>query len=289
MKRIKKYDQFVNESSEKELLNKHGIKFLDGLTFEELEEQFPWILEAKIQDAELEYIDEDLIRWYDGTWIDGTWEYGLWENGTWKKGTWEDGEWHGGTWENGTWEGGTWENGTWLGGTWKKGTWEYGIWKGGTWKGGTWEDGIRDGEKISNRNIPEKIKMDDIFKYFNADEQEFESWRDMVTQDVESDIKYGDLSYQFGTHISKNKDTRPITDNQTLLNNLLDDIPDFDSKTFTIFEIEDRVSLLITYKKNCCLVVPTTLSKKNAYKFIIPANEKAINAMKKAAPKKKQR
>ena len=91
-----------------------GIKELkDGLTIERIKKDFPWILEAKIQDAVIGLKGKKLI-WYDGTWKNGAWHNGYWYNGDWKKGTWYNGDWYNGTWEKGTWKGGTWESGAWL-------------------------------------------------------------------------------------------------------------------------------------------------------------------------------
>ncbi len=88
-------------------LSEYGIKELrDGLTFEELEKRFSWILEADIEDAVIGLGRNDMIIWYDGIWKNGTWEYGFWYGGTWKDGTWEDGIWKDGIWKSGEWLGG---------------------------------------------------------------------------------------------------------------------------------------------------------------------------------------
>jgi len=114
----------------------------DGLTYDQIEEKFPWLFAANFSDAVLGLDVNKYLYWYSGTWNSGTWKYGIWEDGTWKGGIWYNGGWKGGTWYDGTWEDGTWKDGTWEGGTWKGGTWKGGTWHDGTWKGGTWKDGM---------------------------------------------------------------------------------------------------------------------------------------------------
>lgn len=130
-------------------LSQYGIKELrDGLTLEDIEDRYPWILEADIKDAVIGE-DSDGLVWYDGIWNNGIWRgdegslwaNGIWKDGVWKNGWWLKGHWYNGTWEDGLWEGGYWHNGTWENGEWRDGQWIDGIWRRGIWKGGFDEDG----------------------------------------------------------------------------------------------------------------------------------------------------
>jgi hypothetical protein len=139
----------------KENISKYGIKELrDGLTLEGIQNDYPWILDAKIKDAIIgkKY---GLFFWYEGTWIDGTWIDGIWGKGVWKKGIWTDGD-----WEYGLWLAGEWRNGIWEDGIWKSGVWYNGIWKGGIWISGTYynEYGIDGVWYISRLEYKEKGK-----------------------------------------------------------------------------------------------------------------------------------
>ena len=143
-KKILKLKKYV-EQDENEDLSKYGIKSLTGGTLEDLKEKYSWILEAEIEDAELEFDFFDLNwkkgTWYEGTWYDGTWYEGTWYEGTWKNGYWKGGDWKKGTWKKGTWNNGTWNDGDWNDGDWKGGVWENGVWKNGYWKNGYWKNG----------------------------------------------------------------------------------------------------------------------------------------------------
>ena len=127
-------------------LKQYGIKKLRGaLTIEKIKKRCPWILKAKIKDADIGWT-KDFLEWYDGTWISGTWKDGNFRNGIWKNGIWESGSFYGKIWENGTWKKGnffgkTWKNGTWENGYWGAGTWENGTWKNGRWSTGIWKKG----------------------------------------------------------------------------------------------------------------------------------------------------
>ena len=87
---------------------------------EEIEERFPWIKNADIENAR---IDGDYCtrRGNRLLWVSGVWNGGLWNNGTWKNGVWKDGVWKDGLWKNGIWKNGLWNNGTWKNGVWKDG------------------------------------------------------------------------------------------------------------------------------------------------------------------------
>jgi len=138
----------------------------DGLTMQDLEEKYPWVLEADIENAVIGLGNDRKIKWYSGIWHDGIWKDGgfyggTFAGGTWEYGnfnaetfagkTWEDGGFHGGkftgeTWQrgsfnNGTFFGKTWENGGFYGGTFAGETWKYGHFFGGTFVFGTWKDG----------------------------------------------------------------------------------------------------------------------------------------------------
>ena len=80
-----------------------------------------WLLDAKTENAGVNYDHLGRV-----VWLGGEWHYG----------TWRDGEWRGGTWHGGTWREGIWRGGIWLGGTWHGGTWLAGEWHGGTRSGG---------------------------------------------------------------------------------------------------------------------------------------------------------
>lgn len=113
----------------------YNITFVDGLTLDNVNANFNWILQAELRNAIIGY-DNNGIVWYSGTWLDGRW-FG----GTWKTGTWFQGDWFGGTWVSGTWYNGRWYDGTWSAGSWFNGRWYGGTWYSGTWYGGIWNDG----------------------------------------------------------------------------------------------------------------------------------------------------
>jgi len=139
---VEKKEVEQKEVEKKEVELPKGIKELrDGLTVEEIEENYSWLLKADISDAIIGKSINDYIIWYSGTWKDGIWKGGYWKDGTWEGGYWEDGTWLGGTWKGGTWKNGTWNGGIWEDGTWYDGTWYDGTWLDGTWKTGWWNGG----------------------------------------------------------------------------------------------------------------------------------------------------
>ena len=158
-------------------LTKYKFQFVDGLSLEEVNNSFSWLLEAEISDAVIGRDSSGPI-WYSGTWKCGRWFGGTWVSGSWLGGDWYGGtwssynttykiisdqidttyidnslsKWYGGRWFDGTWNGGTWYNGRrytgdWNGGNWYNGIWNDGHWyggnfEGGVWVQGTWESGI---------------------------------------------------------------------------------------------------------------------------------------------------
>jgi subtilisin-like proprotein convertase family protein len=149
---------------------KYRYRLVDGLTIQELNSDYQWILEAEISDAILGKNDsiksgmktsKDIV-WYSGNWEFGRWFGGIWYSGIWMYGDWYDGIWmsksiqdkklsvevntkdqnsSNSVWMNGRWFGGNWNNGVWLGGRFYDGTWENGWWYNGVWNRGTWENG----------------------------------------------------------------------------------------------------------------------------------------------------
>jgi len=148
-------------------LTKYKFQFVDGLYLEEVNQKFPWLLEAEISDAVIGRNDKGII-WYSGTWKCGRWFGGTWMSGKWISGDWYDGtwnaynttykvisvqvdtsyvddsvsRWYNGRWFDGTWNGGTWYNGRRYAGDWKRGNWYNGIWNDGHWYAGNFEGGI---------------------------------------------------------------------------------------------------------------------------------------------------
>lgn len=93
---------FNNRSKEFNELSGYGIKELrDGLTISELQNDYPWLLKANIEDAVIGINEYKFLIWYDGKWNGGTWEEGHWYGGTFSGGYWYSGHWHNGKWENG--------------------------------------------------------------------------------------------------------------------------------------------------------------------------------------------
>jgi subtilisin-like proprotein convertase family protein len=148
--------------------NRYRYRLVDGLTFDDLNSKFPWILEAEISEAIIGQDSDSNLVWYNGIW-----EFGRWFGGTWYSGTWKYGDWYGGVWNSknikdmklsidvdsntedntksvwytGRWYDGTWNDGTWLsgrfyGGNWNKGLWYNGIWNDGIWNNGRFNGGI---------------------------------------------------------------------------------------------------------------------------------------------------
>ena len=144
----------LKESVENESLTQYGIKELrDGLTFEDIKTKFPWILEAKIENAVLGLLDKKFLIWYDVDWYDGDLYKSIWKNGRWYSGSWYDGIWYDGIWKGGEWKNGIWKNGIWNYGHWEKGVWYDGIWKNGIWDGGYWFGGTWEQGKIPDSKL----------------------------------------------------------------------------------------------------------------------------------------
>lgn len=140
----------------------YRYRLIDGMNIETLNTNFPWILEAEIENAIIGMDSNKSLVWYNGNWECGRWFGGTWKSGTWKSGDWYDGTWESrqikdnllsvsvdnigtnnsfSTWRDGRWFGGTWSGGTWYNGRWYGGDWESGIWYNGTWNDGHWKDG----------------------------------------------------------------------------------------------------------------------------------------------------
>ena len=148
-------------------LTKYKFQFVDGLSLDEVNQSFPWLLEAEISNAVIGR-DSNGPIWYSGTWkcgrwFGGTWMSGKWVSGDWYGGTWNSyntkykvisvqvdtsyvddttSKWFNGRWFDGTWNGGTWYNGRRYAGDWKRGKWYNGIWNDGHWYNGNFEGGI---------------------------------------------------------------------------------------------------------------------------------------------------
>ena len=175
-------DNLKLEGSTYSLVNvdfsRYRYRLVDGLTFDDLNAKFPWILEAEISEAIIGQDDNSNLvwykgiwefgRWFGGTWYSGTWRYGDWYDGIWDsrnikdmklsvevdtntedntKSVWYTGRWYDGTWVDGTWNNGrfydgTWNNGLWYNGIWNNGTWNNGRFIGGIWVTGDWNNGI---------------------------------------------------------------------------------------------------------------------------------------------------
>lgn len=165
--------------------NNYRYRLVDGLNIEILNANYPWMLEAEIENAIIGMDSNQSLIWYSGNWECGRWFGGTWKSGTWKSGDWYDGTWesksitdkllsvevdnvttgntfstwYDGRWFAGTWSGGNWFNGRWYGGEWKTGTWYDGIWNDGTWKdgqfiGGIWVLGQWDNGTFNTNNKP---------------------------------------------------------------------------------------------------------------------------------------
>lgn len=144
---------------------KYKVIFVDGLSLQEVEEKFPWFLQAETSNAIIGRDDNGLV-WYRGMWRCGRWFGGTWISGEWLGGDWYAGDWYAfnnkynvlnvlvdksrsdyriSKWYGGRWFGGTWHDGTWFSGRRYAGDWMKGIWYDGTWNDGTWNDGIFQG------------------------------------------------------------------------------------------------------------------------------------------------
>ena len=94
--KINENHNFTNEANS----GLKGVKeYRDGLTPEIIQKDFPWLMQAKLENAVIGKNSDGLIVWYKGTWISGTWEKGVWKNGTWENGTWQYGIWKDGKWK----------------------------------------------------------------------------------------------------------------------------------------------------------------------------------------------
>lgn len=86
-------------------LKRLGIKELkDNLTLLKIKRRFPWLLEAKLEDAVIgQFSGGRGVYWYNGKFT-GVWKIGIWENGVfegeWKDGVWQDGVFNGGKFDN---------------------------------------------------------------------------------------------------------------------------------------------------------------------------------------------
>lgn len=177
-----KYDNVIENMDETvSLVNldltMYKFKLLDGLTVMELEQRFPWVLEAELENAIIGLENNEIVFysgiWHCGRWFGSNWYSGIWRSGQWYKGTfnsllvdinpikatvnfktsdtnyskWYNGDFRGGVWNNGSWFNGNfysgiWNNGYWVNGTFHTGTWNNGQFTGGVWLSGEWFNGI---------------------------------------------------------------------------------------------------------------------------------------------------
>lgn len=160
-------------------IEKYNYRLVDGLTLEQLEKKYYWILNADMRNAIIGENDKGLV-WYQGDWLCGIWEEGTWysgrafniewikgdfysykiinnfnlievipgndsSNSIWYKGLFGSGNFYNGTWYNGTFNkgnryAGLWYNGQFLDGVWYSGTFMGGEFFGGTWLSGTFSE-----------------------------------------------------------------------------------------------------------------------------------------------------
>lgn len=155
--------------------SKFKLKFVDGLFLQDIEEKYPWFLEAETSNGVVGQNESGLIwysgvwrcgRWFGGTWISGEWLGGDWYDGKWyssdvsigslsaeinnitnnpRASRWQNGRWFGGDWYGGSWYDGRRYSGDWYGGIWYNGIWNDGSWYGGSFQGGVWVNGFWDG------------------------------------------------------------------------------------------------------------------------------------------------
>lgn len=81
-----------------------------------LEKKFNWVVNAEIQNARLEIINNTLV-WNAGIWYNGNWKFGVFRDGEWKYGTWDNGVWYNGSWKDGIFKSGIIFNGIFVKGT----------------------------------------------------------------------------------------------------------------------------------------------------------------------------
>lgn len=118
MKLAKQLITALQEESPGNDLFSHGIAKLKGATLDDLKKHYPWVLAAKISNAEIEINGKFAgLTWLKGGWHSGTWEDGRWMKGDWFDGTWKNGSFRGGIWHKGEWKGGVWADGKWKSGT----------------------------------------------------------------------------------------------------------------------------------------------------------------------------
>ncbi len=162
-------------------IEKYNYRLVDGLTLQQLEKKYYWILNADMRNAIIGENDKGLV-WYQGDWLCGIWEDGTWysgrafniewikgdfysyrtinnfnlievipgddaSNSIWYKGLFGSGNFYNGTWYNGTFNKGNrydglWYNGQFLDGTWYNGTFMGGEFFGGTWLSGTFSESM---------------------------------------------------------------------------------------------------------------------------------------------------
>lgn len=143
-------------------MNNYKLQLIDGLSLEELNQLYHWVLEAEVSNALIGKNENGLV-WYSGTWRCGRWFGGTWHSGEWLSGDWYRGNWNAfqvnnkivsakvdssysspsiSKWYNGRWFDGTWNNGTWYNGRRYSGDWNAGIWYNGVWNDGVWKKGF---------------------------------------------------------------------------------------------------------------------------------------------------
>lgn len=156
-------------------VEKYNYRLVDGLTVQQLELKYYWILNADMRNAIIGENDNGLV-WYQGDWLCGTWLDGTWysgralniewvsgnfysyvihnnfnlidvivsadpSNSIWYKGTFNSGNFYNGTWYSGTFYKGNKYDGLWYGGQFISGTWYAGNFMGGDFFDGTWLSG----------------------------------------------------------------------------------------------------------------------------------------------------
>lgn len=152
-------------------LNKYKFKLLDNLSLPKLNDEYPWILEAELEDAVIGQEKGSIVFykgiWHCGRWFGSTWYSGVWRNGQWYGGTfsannvtigqntakidkninnnslslWYNGDFRGGNFNNSTWLGGNFYNGNIIGTEWYGGTFHNGYFDSSTFSAGLWVDG----------------------------------------------------------------------------------------------------------------------------------------------------
>jgi len=167
------------------LLNKfHGDVekiHVDKYNLDNFEKDFPWFLQAKFTEVQLEITNDKKLIWVDGIWISGVWEGEEFRKGTWKKGKWLQGIF------NGEWLYGNFVNGTFESGTWYDGLWTHGIWSGkGTWRKGNIKKG---GRLIISNDAPVNENIDYIIQHLYGGNKLSESFRyDSLTPIEQNDL-----------------------------------------------------------------------------------------------------